>query len=84
MATTHSLTVLDTAAPTPSASALARWPVYATAADAVDGVTYGAKERLILDLMGCIGGHQAAVADVIQRLSNSDTSTWTDKGSRAL
>lgn len=83
MATTHSLTISDTLAPSPSASALARWPVYGTVVDAVDGATYTGKESLLLDLFNAIGGHQSTISDIIQRISNTDTNSWADRGSRA-
>lgn len=49
---------------------LTRWPVYAS------------KAACLRDLQGAISGERSAIADVLQRLSNTDTSTWTDKGSR--
>jgi hypothetical protein len=49
---------------------LTRWPVYTKKADC------------LRDLMGALGGEDPCTADVLQRLSNTDTSTWTDKGSR--
>lgn len=70
MATVHAQTTYDTSASSPSAANLARWPVYTN------------KEDALIDLLGAIGGGAVTVSDVLQRLSNTDTSTWTDKGSR--
>lgn len=49
---------------------LTQWPVYASKADC------------LRDLMGATGGGATALADAMQRLSNTDTSGWADKGSR--
>lgn len=70
MATTHIETISDTVAFTPVATNLTRWPVYAT------------KEACVIDLLAARGGHPTQVEEVLQRLSNTDTSTWTDVGSR--
>lgn len=47
-----------------------RWPVYAT------------KAACLLELEGTISGGAVAIQDVLKRLSNTDTTSWTDKGSR--
>ncbi len=70
MATAHILTTADTVAFVPVAGNLTRWPVYAT------------KEACMIDLLAAQGGGASQINDVMQRLSNTDTSTWTDVGSR--
>lgn len=47
-----------------------RWPVYAT------------KEACLADLEAAAAGGAVAIMDIMERLSNTDTSTWADKGSR--
>lgn len=54
----------------PATTNTTRWPVYAT------------KAACLLDLEGAIGGGTVTVQDVLKRLSNTDTTSWTDKGSR--
>ena len=49
---------------------LTRWPVYAT------------KQECLEDLLDCVGGDSTRLTDVMERLGNTDTSGWTDKGSR--
>jgi len=46
-----------------------QWPAYATKADCLS------------DLEGAIGAGRPALLNVLRRLSNTDTTTWTDKGS---
>lgn len=50
---------------------LTTYPVFAKKAD------------LIRALQAGVGANEPALNDTIQRLSNTDTSTWTDKGSQA-
>lgn len=68
MATVNSTTTSDTSAF--AGRSLTRWPVYAT------------KEACLIDLQAAIGGGEPKIDDIMQRLSNTDTSGWTDKGSR--
>lgn len=68
MATVNSTTTSDTSAF--AGRSLLRWPAYAT------------KEACLLDLQKCVQGRAIMVEEVMQRLSNTDTSGWTDKGSR--
>lgn len=54
----------------PTTNNLTMWPVYAKKAD------------LLRDLYAALGGEDVAITVIMGRLSNTDTSTWTDKGSR--
>ena len=53
----------------PTTDNTTRWPVYAT------------KEACLLDLENAVGGEAPVIMEIMKRLSNTDTSTWTDKGS---
>jgi hypothetical protein len=79
--TVHSTTTVDTVAF--AGRSLTRWPVYdgTTLAGPPRGDFSGGKEELLQDLIGALD-NPTLLSDVIQRLSNTDTSTWTDVGSR--
>jgi hypothetical protein len=53
----------------PTTDNTTRWPVYAT------------KEDCLQDLESAVGGGTVALMVILKRLSNTDTSTWSDKGS---
>jgi hypothetical protein len=53
----------------PPASRTVKYPVYAT------------KRALLADLEDAVGAETVKVAYIMQRLSDTDTSTWADVGS---
>lgn len=42
---------------------------------------YTTKKAAMEGAEAALGGEEAAIAEFLQRMSNSDTSSWTDKGS---